>query len=142
MKGIVFDLLEQVVSNEFGEETWDGLLERSGVEGAYTSLGSYPDEELYRLIGAASATLKLPADDVVQWFARRALPLMACKFPEFFQPHRGTRSFLLTLNDVIHPEVRKVFPGADVPTFDFDSSDPQKLIMFYNSKRQLCDGTN
>ena len=138
MKGIVFDLLEQVVSNEFGEETWDQLLEQSGVEGAYTSLGTYPDEELYRLVGAASAAMKMPGDDLVQWFARKAMPLMALKFPEFFQPHRQTRPFLLTLNDVIHPEVRKLFPGADVPAFTFDSSNPEKLILYYDSKRKLC----
>jgi hypothetical protein len=138
MKGIVFDLLEQVVSGEFGEETWDTLLEKSGVEGAFTTLGSYPDEQLYRLVGAASQALNLPGDEVVRWFARKALPLMAVKFPEFFGPHKHTRAFLLTLNDVIHPEVRKVFPGADVPSFAFDNSNPAALVMYYNSKRQLC----
>jgi hypothetical protein len=137
MKGIVFDLLEQVVSQEYGEETCDTRLEKSGLEGAYTSLGSYPDQELYRLVGTASTALNLPGDEIVRWFARKALPLMALKFPEFFRSHKETRAFLLTLNDVIHPEVRKVFPGADVPTFAFDNSDPKTLVMFYNSKRQL-----
>ena len=43
MKGVVFNLLEQLVARDFGEDTWDALLDASGLEGAYTSLGSYPD---------------------------------------------------------------------------------------------------
>lgn len=138
MKGIVFNLLEQVVSSEYGEDTWDRLLTRAGLEGAYTSLGGYPDEELYKLVGAASAALNIPPDDVVRWFARGALPLMAAKYPEFFAAHRSTRPFLLTLNDVIHPEVRKQFPGADVPVFSYDTTSAEMLIMHYNSHRRLC----
>src|SRR5436309_1246445 len=50
----MFNLLEELVSREHGDETWDDLLEASGLEGAYTSLGSYPDEDLTRLVGSAS----------------------------------------------------------------------------------------
>ena len=59
-------------------------------------------------------------------------------YPDFFTPHRGTREFVLTLNDIIHPEVRKLYPGADVPEFDFDASKPDRLVMGYVSKRKLC----
>src|SRR5438876_5795813 len=120
MKGIVFNLFEQVVTEELGEDAWDDLLEAAGLEGAYTSLGSYPDSELGRLAAAAASSGSSPPDEVVLWFGRRAVPILAERFPEFFAPHRATLPFLLTLNDVIHPEVRKLFPGADVPTFEFE----------------------
>lgn len=138
MKGIVFNLLERVVSSEYGEDAWDQLLEQAGVEGAYTSLGGYPDEEFYRLIGAASRMLNPCPEDPARWFACGAMPLMAAKYPEFFLPHRSTRPFLLTLNDVIHPEVRKIYPGADVPVFDYDTSSTETLVMHYSSHRKLC----
>ncbi|CEK14849.1 heme NO binding protein, partial [Chthonomonas calidirosea] len=32
MKGIVFNLLEDVVSNRFGDDTWDDILEDAQVE--------------------------------------------------------------------------------------------------------------
>lgn len=138
MKGIIFNLLEKVVSSEYGEDTWDTLLDRAGLEGVYTSVGGYPDEEFYRLVAVASPLLNMPPDDVVRWFARGALPLMAAKYPEFFAPHESTRQFILTLNDVIHPEVRKLYPGADVPFFTYDTSSPETLILHYNSHRKLC----
>jgi heme-NO-binding protein len=138
MKGIVFNLLEECVRREHGEDTWDALLEAAGVDGAYTSLGSYPDEELARLVTAASQALDTPEDDVVRWFGRSALPLLAERYPQFFEPHDSTRPFLLTLNDIIHPEVRKIYPGADVPEFDFDTSSDDVLLMEYRSGRTLC----
>lgn len=138
MKGIIFQLLEDVVTQQYGEDTWDALLDKAGIEGAYTSLGSYPDEELMRLVGEASSALDTPPDAVVRWFGRGALPRLAERFPEFFTPHTSTRSFLLTLNDIIHVEVRKLYPGADVPVFDFDASSDDRLVMRYRSARNLC----
>src|SRR5688572_15002701 len=112
MKGIIFNLLEDVVTAELGAQTWDKLLDAAGIDGAFTSLGNYPDEELFKLVGAASAALKKPTADIVHWFGAKAIPLLACKYPIFFAKHRSTRSFLLTLNSIIHPEVRKLYPGA------------------------------
>lgn len=138
MKGIVFNLLEQVVIREYGENTWDDLLSSAGLTGAYTSLGSYPDEHLGRLVGAASQALDVPAQDLIRWFGREALPALAQAYPAFFVPHTDTRSFLLTLNDIIHPEVRKLYPGADVPDFDFVLLPGGNLRMGYDSHRKLC----
>lgn len=137
MKGVVFNLLEQLVARDFGEDTWDSLLEASRLDGVYTSLGNYPDEDLVKLVSAAANALSMPPDDVVIWFGRNALPLFATRYPQLFEPHNSTRSFVLTLNDIIHPEVRKLYPGADVPEFDFDLRDGV-LVMGYRSARKLC----
>jgi hypothetical protein len=138
MKGIVFNLLEEVTAREFGEETWDALLDAAGLDGAYTSLGSYADAELGRLVAAASKALGLPPDGVERWFGRHALPLMAEKYPHFFRGHRATRPFLLTLNGIIHPEVLKLYPGATPPAFGFDTSSGELLVMEYDSARRMC----
>lgn len=138
MKGIIFNLLEQVVSGKYGEETWDSLLDAAGVEGSYTAVGSYPDEDLFGLVGAASAALSIPADDLIRWFGRSAMPLLAGRYPQFFEGHPSTRSFILTLNEVIHPEVRKLFPGAYAPEFRFDVSREDRLGLEYVSRRRLC----
>jgi hypothetical protein len=138
MKGIVFNLLEELVRRDHGENTWDALLESAGLEGAYTSLGSYPDEELMLLVSEASRMLRKPVEAILRWFGRNAMPLLAEKYPSFFAGPTTTRRFLLTLNNIIHPEVRKLYPGAHVPMFDFDSSSPDVLIVGYKSERKLC----
>lgn len=139
MKGVIFNLFEQVVCRDFGDETWDTLLDRADVSGAYTSVGSYPHEELVALVGAASELTGRPADDLVRWFGRESLPLLYERYPAFFDGHGTTRSFLLTLNDVIHPEVRKLFPGAYAPTFDVGADGDQNVVsLSYESHRGLC----
>ena len=138
MKGVVFNLLEELVSAEHGADTWDDLLDDAGLDGAYTSLGSYDDAELGALVAAASARLAVPPQDVIRWLGRGAMPQFATSYPHFFTGHEGTRSFLLTLNDLIHPEVRKLYPGAGVPDFEYELEGDDTLVMRYRSERRLC----
>jgi hypothetical protein len=137
MKGVVFNLLEQVVTRDYGEDTWDRLLDKASLDGAFTSLGGYSDAEFFTLVSAASDTLDKDPDEIVRWFGREALPLLATSYPQFFEPHDSTKPFILTLNDIIHPEVRKLYPGADVPVFDFNVTN-EALVMGYRSDRKLC----
>jgi len=138
MKGIVFNLLEELVRRDFGEDTWDDLLDAAQVDGAYTSLGSYPDTDLQRLVTVASQRLRLSPETIVRWLGRESIPVLAARYPGFFRPHTETSSFLLSLNDIIHPEVRKLYPGADVPVFDFDLSHAPEIRMRYDSHRRMC----
>lgn len=138
MKGVIFNLFEAVFTGKEGEDAWDDLLARANVSGAYTAVGSYPDEELVSIVQTAATTLGQPPDDVVRWLGRDAIPLLAQRYPVFFDAHTSTIPFLLTLNDVIHPEVRKLFPGAYAPTFEFDQPHPNVLAIGYHSYRDLC----
>ena len=137
MKGIIFNLLERVVSDKYGSDTWDSLLTTTGLTGAYTSVGNYSHDELLSLVGAASESLGLDPDELVRWFGRSAMPLLSERYPAFFQGHADTRNFLMTLNNVIHPEVRKLFPGAYAPNFEFEHVD-DAFALSYLSHRNLC----
>lgn len=138
MKGVIFNLLEEAVTRAFGEVVWDDLLDAAELQGAYTAVGTYPDEELMTLVGAAAKALTMSEDDVIRWFGRNAMPLLVERYPVFFEGHDSTRSFVLTLNEVIHPEVRKLFPGAYAPEFDFDASVADGVTLGYSSHRDLC----
>ena len=142
MKGIIFNLLEEVVAIHLGELAWDGLLDRAGVDGVYTSLGNYPDEDFARILESLAQLRKQPAPETLRWFGHQSMPFLTERYPEFFTAHKSLRPFLLSLNDVIHAEVRKLYPGAEVPIFGFDVPPPsdvgEGLVIHYRSKRQLC----
>lgn len=138
MKGIIFNLAEEVLVSAHGEDVWDEVLEASGLDGAYTSLGSYPDGELVALVTGASKVLGADAAAVVRAIGEGAIPLLAERYPAFFDHHDSARSFVLTVNDIIHPEVRKLYPGADVPEFTFDLPDADTVTVGYRSHRRLC----
>ena len=141
MKGIVFNLLEDAVTDEHGPDAWDDAVDASGVEGAYSAIGSYPDEQFVRLLGALPVDPAARPDDSTStrlvWFGRRAMPFLAERYAVFFEPHRSISTFLPTLNVVIHPEVRKLYPGADVPVFDV-SHRGEVVVLGYRSHRGLC----
>lgn len=138
MKGVVFNLLEQVVVKKYGDIAWDNLLEETKLSGAYTTLGSYPDEEIEKLVGAASAALNMPPSEILRWFGREAMPLLASHYPAFFTPHQTARSFVMSVNSIIHPEVRKLYAGAGCPHFHFEDGADGALLLGYNSPRKLC----
>jgi hypothetical protein len=144
MKGIIFNLFEETVTQEFGEAAWEEVLERSGVDGAYTSLGNYSDEEFLTLLKCMPIEVGATEDRarLLRWFGRRSIPPLAQRYPVFFTGHSSARSFLLTLNEIIHPEVRKLYPGATPPVFDFDAvagiEGADRLVIGYRSARRLC----
>jgi len=138
MKGVVFNLLERVVVNKYGEAVWDQLLDATKLSGVYTTLGSYPDGEIEQLVGAASAALNVPGPDVLRWFGREAMPLLALQYPVFFSPHQNAAPFIMSVNAIIHPEVRKLYAGAGCPHFSFEKADDGSFLMGYNSPRKLC----
>ena len=139
MKGLIFNLLEEVVVAEHGDDVWDGILETAGLEGAYTAVGSYADGEFVALLTALSTALARTPEELLRWFGAKAIPMLALRYPIFFEGHTSTQSFLLTLNNVIHAEVRKLYADADVPVFEFDSPNGDgTLIVGYRSARRLC----
>lgn len=138
MKGVIFNLLEDVVVTTHGSTAWENLLDEAGVDGVYTSLGSYDDDEMTALVGAAGRALSLSDDEVLRWFGHRAIPKMVERWPDYFTAHQRSVPFLRSLNSVIHPEVRKLYAGAYCPHFDFTSPPDGSLLIGYRSPRHLC----
>jgi hypothetical protein len=138
VKGIIFNLVEDVVRANFGDDMWDDIVTESAVDGAYTSLGTYPDSELLSIVATASRLLGIDPDDVVRLVGAEGMTQLAERYPVFFDGHDGVMSFLLTLNDVIHPEVLKLYPGAVVPHFAYRRHGPNVLDLEYRSERGMC----
>jgi len=138
MKGIVFNLLEEAVTNAHGAGVWDDLLDAAELDGAYTSLGSYADDEVFALVTQASRRLAISPADVLRWFGRAAMPMLAERYQIFFDGHKSARSFIMSVNDIIHPEVRKLYSGAGCPHFHFQNDADGRLLIGYHSPRQLC----
>ncbi len=138
MKGIIFNLLEDVVTAAHGPFVWDDLLDVAAASGAYTSLGSYPDDELIGLLATLSRQQGWEMEQTLRWFGRSAMPELARRFPAFFSSAASARDFVLSVNNIIHPEVRKLYAGAGCPHFHFSSDASGELLVEYASARKLC----
>jgi hypothetical protein len=137
MKGIIFNAVADAVIGLGGEDLWDELLEAANLGGAYTSLGSYPDAELFALVEAASNKLEKEPADVLAIVGELAFPHLSGRHPELVGDHTGAISLLCTLNDVIHPEVLKLYPDASCPDFTTLRREDNELDLLYRSERRL-----
>lgn len=138
MKGVVFNLLNDMVERKYGLEAWDALLSSTGLDGIYVATESYPDAELYALVGAASEMTSIDAADLVREFGRHMIPSFVRQYPVFFRDGMRLKDFLLTIDQVVHVEVSKLFPDAGLPEFRYSDDAPDQLVMLYRSPRKLC----
>lgn len=137
MKGILFEVVAQVVERSEGHAAWDAALAAASSHGAFTSLGTYDDAEFLAIVGAVAGQRGESVADTARWLGRGALPLLVERYPSFAVGH-STRTFVLTLNHVIHPEVRKLFPGGAPPDFVATDRPDGGLALEYRSSRALC----
>ncbi|KQT89612.1 hypothetical protein ASG49_17990 [Marmoricola sp. Leaf446] len=144
MKGVILNLVEEAVVREHGDDVWDTLLERAGVEGAWTSLGTYPDDELPLLVEVGAQLFDVEPEELARDLGRHAAQGLAQRHPEHFARCGDTLGFLRTLDDVIHREVRKLHPDASPPRFSFtevEGTAPgggRAMDVHYRSARRLC----
>ncbi|MEM6708778.1 MAG: heme NO-binding domain-containing protein [Pseudomonadota bacterium] len=138
MKGIVFNLLNEMVEERFGLAAWDALLTETRLDGIYVASATYPDAELMALVAAASDATEIPTALLVHAFGEYMAPKFAERYPVFFDGHRCLKSFLLTVDEVVHVEVRKLYPEANLPEFRYEDRGDNSLTMIYRSPRKLC----
>lgn len=140
MKGIVFNIFSDLVNDTFGLEQWDQLIEmtqpKSGA--VYTSVEVYPDSELMAYVAALSDITGAAPADLVRTFGKYMMHKFKLMHPEFLQDQTA-KSFLASVHDVIHVEVKKLHQDTILPQFEYeDTGDANTLIMIYSSERKLC----
>ena len=60
------------------------------------------------------------------------------QYPQFFEHHDHPFSFLESIDDHIHVEVKKLYPDAILPKFQTETTAEGKLVMIYSSERKMA----
>lgn len=139
MKGIVFNVLNEMVDEKFGLEMWDKLLDKvqPDSEGIYTGVGSYEDSELVALVVGLSELTGIEVPVLIKEFGKYTLYKFKEFYPKFFEQD-DLRSFLQVLDGVIHVEVRKLYQEAYTPQIEYSEPDENTVKLVYKSKRKMC----
>ncbi len=139
MKGIVFNVFNDLVTESFGWETWDRLIENTkpASDAVYTSAQVYPDEELVAYVTELSKITGTAAPDLIRAFGKYMMHKFKGMHPEFLEDQTA-KSFLASVHNVIHVEVKKLHPDTLLPTFEYEDTSPDTLTMIYCSERKLC----
>lgn len=137
MKGIIFNVTEKAVTELLGEDAWDDLLDDAGLNGDYTALGTYPDEDLLALVSAAATKTGHDPADVQRLVGRQALPHLVASMSDFLDPDLDVLAFLESIHSIIHVEVKKLDPNAKPPDVIPERISDDELHLTYRSERGL-----
>lgn len=135
---MLFNVAQEVVDDTLPEATWDRTLAATGLEGAYTSLGDYPDADLTAIVGEISASTGLSPEDVLRHVGQHGYTHLTSRHADLVAGIGDLGSLLHHLEDVIHPEVRKLQPDASPPSFRVTDLGPASWQVEYRSQRHLC----
>ncbi|TWT50560.1 Heme NO binding protein [Rubripirellula amarantea] len=140
MKGIVFTELIEMVEEDLGIEIADRMISgaKTSNDGSYTSVGTYDHAELIQLVISLSAETGIPVPDLVQAFGKHLFARFHELYPQFFAGIDSAIDFLPMVEAYIHVEVRKLYPDAELPSFQCETSG-EMLSMTYQSKRPFAD---
>jgi hypothetical protein len=141
MKGIVFTEFIDMVEEEHSLDMVDAIIEDSELAhgGAYTAVGTYDPTEMGALVGALARRSGTKAPDLLHAFGRRTTRRFAEMFPRFFVGHHDVLSFLESIDSVIHVEVLKLYPDAELPRLETERLNGGILRLTYHSPRCMAD---
>lgn len=142
MKGMVFtEFLELVEDRMGGLAMVDRIIMDAKLpnDGAYTAVGTYDHGELVRLVVALSAATATPVPDLLRMFGEHLFQRFSLAYPDFFARVNGAFDFLHRIENVIHVEVRKLYPDAELPSFAYEEPAAGELVLFYSSPRGFGD---
>ena len=64
---------------------------------------------------------------------------MSEAYPSLFENHASSRDFVISVNSMIHPEVRKLYPDASCPFFNVKETTGGDVKMEYRSSRDMAE---
>ena len=141
MKGLVFTEFLEFVEERFDADRVDDMIELAAPasEGAYTSVGTYDHHEMLQLVGALSELSNIPVPELVRGFGNHLFGRLSIAYPKFMEGADSSFKFLQNVENYIHIEVRKLYPDADLPQFEFEFPTPEQMVLTYHSVRPFAD---
>ena len=137
MYGLVNKAIEDLVVSKFGEPSWERIKAKAGLDvDVIISNEGYPDEITYRLVGAASEVLDLPARQILLAFGEHWVLETANKSygPMMKSGGATLREFLVNLPN-FHTRVRMIYPKLQPPRFECSDITEHSLKLHYHTHR-------
>ena len=140
MKGVVFTEFLEMVEDRFSPDMADEIIEECELPsgGVYTAVGTYDHEEMLCLVARLAVKTGSTAPELVCGFGEYLFSRFHAVHPQFSQGIDSSFAFLQRIEDYIHVEVRKLYPEAELPSFECGVPGPGSLRLTYRSRRPFA----
>jgi Haem-NO-binding len=138
MYGIVNKAIEDLVITNFGEEKWEAIKERSGIDiDFFISSEPYDDDVTFKLAIAVSEEMNMTVGDVLiafgEWWV---IKTTTEKYTGLMQSGgNNLKEFLLNLPN-FHNRVMLIYPKLTPPEFKVSDVTENSIQLHYFSKRE------
>ncbi len=141
MKGVIFTEFIDLVEEKFGLDTLDQIIQGANLpnEGAYTTVGTYDHVELLRMVGQLHAISGIPVSDLAKVFGQHLFGQLAKSHKELVGRVDNVMDLLANVENVIHVEVEKLYPDAELPTLNYRQLNENECEIAYESSRPFAD---
>ncbi|MCA9195210.1 MAG: heme NO-binding domain-containing protein [Planctomycetales bacterium] len=141
MKGVVITEFLELVENRFGMGMADRVICKGGCPFhlGYTSVGTYDYQELIDMVRALSNETEIPVPHLIKDFGKHLFHQFRQSTPHYFETVSSTYELMTQVEEIIHVEVLRYTPEAELPRFEFPESEPNTKTIVYRSTRPLAD---
>ena len=138
MYGLIHKAMEQMVNENYGEQTWQRIVAASGVpEDSFLTMQSYDDSITFALAGAISEVLDTPLDDCLELFGQYWMAKFSPQGYEMLLRASGNTVFDFLENlDALHDRITSTFVGYRPPSFNVKRQSDNSAMVHYTSSRQ------
>lgn len=142
MKGVIFNVLEEFIVENWGEDVYEEILGKCPVHmhAGHIGPGTYADADMVTIVTKTCERLKVAPDDALRAFGRFLFPRLLARYPSVADGLDDPYELMRRIDDAIHVEVRKLVPEANTPRILCaplpDGGDG--AIVTYQSSRKLC----
>ena len=139
MKGIVFTEFLDLVEDKFGLEMVDKIISQSNLasEGVYTNIGTYSFSEMLSLLQNLSKNTGISIDNLLLVYGEHLFAVLKNSYPALIESYIDPIEMISSIENHIHVEVRKIYPDAELPTFEVIEKTENSLVMDYSSSRAM-----
>ncbi len=140
MKGVVFTEFMELVESGFGMQIADNVLTKGcPFHSGFTSVGTYDHQDLLGMVAQLGNETGMPSNQLVHAFGKHLFRKFYEGYPAAFAGVESTFELLHSVENVIHVEVLKLTPDAELPNFRFPPADEGCFKIEYQSIRPFAD---
>jgi len=141
MKGIIFTEFLDMVEQRFSPQTLDQVLRAAQLpsDGAYTAVGSYDHGEIWRMVCELSKVAEIPVPELLRAYGEYLFPRLLSGHPQLLDGMHSSFDLLQSLDGLIHREVAKLYPDAELPRFEVLERSAERMTLVYESRRPFAD---
>jgi hypothetical protein len=140
MMGIIFTEFLELVEDKFNYGVVDQLLNECDLDsgGIYTSVGTYDHEELVDMVIKLSDISNTPTNELMKIFGQYLFPRLIEAHGELVKDINDSLTLISRVDNYVHVEVLKLYPNADLPSFQANRISENELQLNYSSKKPLA----